>query len=184
VKHQPILKTKRLILRPFTLDDALAVQRLAGDKEIADTTINIPHPYPDGAAEEWIGMHTEQFQRGRVVTYAVVLKDSGQLIGAISLTVTSRFDYGEMGYWICRESWNRGYCTEAAQAILEYGFGTLGLNKIFAEHFTRNEASRAVMEKIGMSFEGTLRHHAKRWGRYEDLDVRSILREEYEPFDW
>lgn len=180
MKHQPILKTKRLILRPFTIADAPFVQKLAGDKAIADTTLNIPHPYLDGIAEEWIGTHADNFQNGKIVTYAIVLKATDQFVGAISLTLAGRFDRAEMGYWIGKKYWNRGYCTEAAEAMLEYGFDTLDLNKIFAEHFTRNPASGAVMEKIGMSHEGSLRQHMKKWGRYEDMNVYSILRDEYE----
>jgi len=183
VKVQPIIKTERLILRSFTLADAPIVQKLAGDREIADTTMNIPHPYIDGAAEEWIGMHAERFQTGKVVTYAIVLKKSSQLIGAISLLVLRTFDRAEMGYWVGKDFWNHGYCTEAAAALLKFGFGSLRLNRIFAEHFTRNPASGAVMEKIGMSFEGCLRQHMKKWGKYEDMNVYSILREEFDQGD-
>jgi len=183
MKSQPILKTQRLMLRPFTLADAPIVQKLAGDREIADSTLNIPHPYLDGAAEEWIGMHAEQLEKGRVVTYAIVLRKPDQLIGAMSLTLTQRFDRAEMGYWIGKDFWNRGYCTEAASAIMKFGFDNLKLNRIFAEHLTRNPASGAVMENIGMSFEGCLRLHVKKLGRYEDLNVYSILKEEFDQSD-
>ena len=55
----PILTTERLRLRPFTQEDAAEVRRLAGDRDIADTTLNIPHPYEEEAAERWIGTHAE-----------------------------------------------------------------------------------------------------------------------------
>ena len=57
MSEQPILRTQRLVLRPFVVDDALGVQVLAGAREIADTTLHIPHPYPAGAAEQWIATH-------------------------------------------------------------------------------------------------------------------------------
>jgi RimJ/RimL family protein N-acetyltransferase len=61
MSERPTLKTKRLILRPHTLDDAKELQRLIGDRAIADTTTNIPHPYEDGMAEEWISRPTGDF---------------------------------------------------------------------------------------------------------------------------
>jgi len=66
--HQPELRTDRLTLRPFTLDDAPVVQRLAGDRDIASTTLNIRHPYEDGMPEEWIGTHQGRSERGEAVT--------------------------------------------------------------------------------------------------------------------
>ncbi|MCP3675590.1 MAG: GNAT family N-acetyltransferase, partial [Gammaproteobacteria bacterium] len=61
MKHQPILKTKRLILKPFTIEDSSRVTVLAGDKKIADVTANIPHPYPEGLANEWISTHSQKW---------------------------------------------------------------------------------------------------------------------------
>ena len=63
---------------------------------------------------------------------------------------------------------------------MRYGFEELGLNRIFATHFPRNAASGRVLEKVGMSVEGTLRQHWKKWGVFEDVIMYSILREEYE----
>ena len=80
------LTTDRLLLRPFTLSDAPTVQRLAGDRDIASTTLNIPYPYEDGMAEEWIKKHSEQFEQREEVTFAITLRQDKALIGAISLT--------------------------------------------------------------------------------------------------
>jgi hypothetical protein len=81
----PGLTTERLLLRPFSLSDAKDVQRLAGDRSIADTTFNIPHPYEDGQAEQWISRHTEFFDKGTGNHFAITAKTDGLLIGAISL---------------------------------------------------------------------------------------------------
>jgi ribosomal-protein-alanine N-acetyltransferase len=175
----PTLSSTRLTLRPFTMNDAPDAQRLAGDREIADTTINIPHPYPDGAAEKWISTHQEAFDKTGSATWAVTLKESGQLIGAISLTVDNNFDRAEIGYWIAKTFWGQGYCTEAARAVLDYGFMQAGLNRIFAWYLTRNPASGKVMQKIGMKPEGCLRQHIKKWDKYEDLQHYGILKSEY-----
>jgi len=177
---QPTLKTKRLILCPFALADAEATQRLAGDRAIADTTVNIPHPYANGMAEAWIGTHRKGYERGEAVYFAVLRREDKALIGAISLEqVDSRHGHAELGYWIGRPYWNHGYCTEAAAAMLQYGFSELNLYRIFATHFVRNQASGRVMQKLGMVKEGRLRGHVKKWEGHEDLVLYGILKHDY-----
>lgn len=177
---QPSLKTERLILRPFEISDAPRVQLLAGEKEIADTTLNIPHPYEDGMAEQWIGTHKEGFEKGEQATFAIILKESNQLIGAIGLVFNRRFNRAELGYWIAKDFWNQGYGTSAAKRVLEYGFMERKLNKIFASHLRRNPASGRIMKKIGMKKEGELREHVLRWNKYEDLIVYGITQKEWQ----
>lgn len=175
----PTIETSRLKLRPFVVEDAAAIQRLAGALEIADTTLNIPHPYEDGIAEDWIGTHREEHEAGTNVVFAVVLRDSMQLIGAVGLTIDRSARKGELGYWIGYPFWSRGFCTEAATAVLDYGFTALGLNRVSARHFARNPASGRVLEKIGMTVEGTARQDVVKWGKYEDMVLYGILRSEW-----
>lgn len=177
---QPVLRTERLILRPFTVADAPIVQRLAGDREIFDTTLNIPHPYTDGLAEAWIATHPAEFGNGKSATFAIVRRQDGLLIGAIGLTIRSEHKRAEIGYWIGRPYWNNGYCTEAARALLRYGFHELGLNRVHANHFKRNPASGKVMRNIGMQYEGCRREHVVKDSVAEDLEEYAILREEFD----
>jgi RimJ/RimL family protein N-acetyltransferase len=175
----PTLTTERLLLRPFSMDDAPAVKDLAGEYEIAATTATIPHPYEDGMAEAWIGTHQEAFEKGEAVSLAIALRSGGQLLGAIGLGINQANSLAEMGYWIGKPYWNRGYCTEAAGAVLEYAFSELGLNRVQARHMTKNPASGRVMQKIGMQYEGRLRQQIKRWDAFEDAEMYAILREDY-----
>ncbi|UCD75206.1 MAG: GNAT family N-acetyltransferase [Phycisphaerales bacterium] len=177
---QPTIQTERLILRPFTTDDAADCQRLAGDKDIAATTILIPHPYPDGAAEEWIATHQETFEKGEAVIFAITLRDGGDFIGAVGLTITARHHHAELGYWVGKPYWSQGYCTEAARAMLDYAFNTLNLNRVHAHHFASNAASGKVMEKIGMQYEGLCREHILKWGGYVDIRLYGILKTDYD----
>ena len=85
----------------------------------------------------------------------------------------------ELGYWIGYPYWNQGYCTEAAQVVLVYGFSILGLNRIHGRCLKRNPASGRVMEKIGMVQEGCLRAHDKKWEQFEDLVLYGILKSEW-----
>jgi len=177
---QPALHTERLILRPFRPEDAPAVQRLAGDPAIASTTTNIPHPYEDGLAEQWISNHAARYEAGECATFAITLRESGELIGAIGLEISREHRRAELGYWVGVPWWNQGYCTEAARALVAYGFRELSLHRIYAMHFRRNPASGKVMRKIGMRHEGSLRQHVSKWGTFEDVEVYGILREEFE----
>jgi ribosomal-protein-alanine N-acetyltransferase len=176
---QPTLKTERLILRPFTLKDAPRVQELAGAPEIAATTLNIPHPYDDGVAEQWIAMHKENFEQGKLAAFAMVLAGKNELIGSISLVINKNHDFAELGYWVGVPYWNKGYCTEAAREMLRFGFEKLGLNRIHARHVPENPSSGRVMEKIGMTYEGTNRQYMKKHGIYKDLKLYAILRSEF-----
>lgn len=176
---QPVLKSARLWLRPFDLSDAPAVRALAGDERVAATTLNIPHPYEDGVAEAWILTHRQLYAAGIVVSFAMVVKETRELVGAIGLRLEARHQRAELGYWVGVPFWNRGFCTEAARVILEYAFGVLEIHRVHATHFTRNPASGAVMRKLGMSHEGHMRQHILKQGVFEDLETYAILRSEY-----
>lgn len=181
VSNHPTLPTARLLLRPFALADAPEVRRLAGDREVAATTLRIPHPYPEGAAEEWIAAQKALFDDHKEINFAVVLRAGQALLGAIGLMLRTDDSKAELGYWIGRPYWGQGFCTEAARAIVRYGFEDLGLNRIYAHHMAHNPASGRVMEKLGMTREGRLRQHVAKWGRFEDVVAYGILREEYPP---
>jgi ribosomal-protein-alanine N-acetyltransferase len=176
----PSLETTRLILRSFILEDAPEVQKLAGNKEIASTTLHIPHPYENGMAEEWISKHQEEYEKGEQITFAIVHRDEKYLIGAIGLSgFSEEHETAEVGYWIGKPYWNQGFCTEATAAVLKYAFNELKLNRVHARHFKRNPASGRVMQKVGMKYEGCLRQHFKKWENFEDSEMYGILREEF-----
>ena len=175
-RELPRLRTERLILRPLTVADAKRVQLLAGAREIASTTLSIPYPYEDGVAEKWIASHQENFEQNKGLDLAITLPATGAVIGAIGFgSINTDHQRAELGYWIGQEWWNKGYCTEAARQIIRFGFEQLRLNRIVAHHFARNPASGRVMQKIGMTHEGTLRQHVKKWDKFEDLLCYGIL---------
>lgn len=178
---QPTLHTRRLLLRPFAPEDAPALARLAGDAEIAANTLTIPHPYALSEAETWIAGHPDRWARGVAATFAIVLREAGELAGAIGLMLDPPHAKAELGYWVGKPFWGAGYCTEAARAVVELGFRELGLNRVHAHHFARNPASGRVMQKIGMRHEGRLRQHVRKDGVFEDLEAYGILREELRP---
>jgi RimJ/RimL family protein N-acetyltransferase len=175
----PTLETERLVLRPFCHHDAADVTRMAGDRSVAAMTSNIPHPYEDGMAVEWISRHASEFEKEEGVAFAITLKPDGMLVGAISLMGMCKEHQAELGYWIGQSYWGLGYCTEAAHEVLRYAFDVLRLSRVHAGHFAQNPASGRVQQKIGMRREGCRRHHVKKWGHLVDLELYGILEEEW-----
>lgn len=178
--RQGELHTPRLRLRPFEATDIEGIRALANDVEVARNTLNLPHPYEVDHARDWIASQPGQLEREEAVTYAVTLREGGALIGAVGLILEIENDRAELGYWIGRDQWGRGYATEAARAVVAWGFGTLGLHRIHASHFPRNPASGRVLRKLGMRHEGRLREHVRKWGEYVDLERFGILSREFD----
>ena len=166
-----------ITLRPFGLRDAPRVQLLAGEREVAAMTALIPHPYPDGAAEAWIAGQAPEQAAGRQYTYAVTSSDDGTLVGAIGLLPVAT-EHGNLGFWIGRPYWGRGYATAAARAVIALAFGLLDIDALTAAHLTRNPASGRVMEKCGMSLLGTEKRNHR--GVQEEFCVRGITRDDWE----
>lgn len=175
----PTLMTPRLVLRPYRVADAEEVARLAGHEKIAATTSNIPHPYSVDAAVEWINSQTEKNQSGTSVNLRISLRDTDGQVGGIGLVLHPSHHRAELGYWIAVPHWNNGYATEASAAMLDYGFNTLNLNRIYAMYFAENVASGRVMQKLGMTHEGCMRKHTLKDGRFLDVERYGILRDEW-----
>ena len=173
------LETARLRLRPFVLADAADVQRLAGDRAIADTTLNVPHPYADGLAEAWITGLSAPLAAGTALTFAITDRADGALLGAIGLHHIVAGHRAEIGYWIAKFAWGRGYCTEAATEVIRHAFTALGLLRVHSHHLSRNPASGRVLQKLGMHHEGRLRGHVRKWGREEDVELYGMLVDEW-----
>jgi RimJ/RimL family protein N-acetyltransferase len=166
----PVIKTKRLILKPFTLADASSVRNLAAEWEVTSSTLLMP-----GVAEEWIDTHKAKLKKGNFI-FAITHKTGGCLIGCIEIRLNKEFENAELGYWIGKPFWNHGYCTEAALSIVKFGFESLKLNRFYAYHISRNTASGKVLTNIGMKHEGCLRQHSNKWGRLENYEVYGVSR--------
>ncbi len=173
------LETDRLLLRILRQTDAPRIQLLAGHALVAATTSNIPHPYPDGAAEEFIQHVQQQYKQKTGYTFAITHKDTGLLMGVIGLGFDAANLHGEMGYWIGVDYWGNGIATEAAKRVIEFAFEALAMHRVYAGCFMNNPASGRVQEKAGMQLEGIWREHYKKNGIYIDVAYRSILQQEY-----
>ena len=174
------LETPRLLLRPFHASDIPDIVQLLQDPDIAKTTLNIPYPYSEEDARAWLDIQEKERKTGTGYTFAILRKEDQRLIGAIDIRPDLHNWRAEIGYWIGKPFWGRGYATEAAQAIIRFGFEELSLNRIYATHFADNPASGRVMQKVGMVYEGTMRQYTFKNHRFQDHALYAILREDWE----
>ncbi len=171
----PTLETERLTLRAFQLEDAREFERLIAPKEVTDGTLSFPHPVPVGWGVERINRMVERLESGKHVEFAIVTRATGELIGGIGMDITARHKRGSLGYWLGTDFWAKGYATEAAREVLNYGFHTLELHRIEAGHYPRNAASGRVLEKIGMQREGYMRGDLLKGNVFEDTILYAKL---------
>ncbi len=172
----PVIQTERLLLRLFSPEDAAELELYADDEDILATTSASEVP-GSGMVGEWIDVRLERYEKKQGIDFAVVHRKSHKIIGAIGLGVEYAKDESmQLGYWIGKEYWNQGYCTEAAKRVLKYGFEVLGLHRIFSRHFASNPASGRVLQKIGMKYEGTLREAYKHQDKFEDIVCYGLLK--------
>jgi len=180
MSQQPILETQRLRLPPIALSDAVAVQQAASLREIADTMISIPHPYPEGEAERYIAEQIELREQGGSAAFTIERKTDGGFCGVVELRdINEEHSQAELSFWLAAVAWGQGYMSEVVQVVLEYGFETRGLNRLYAFHMVRNPASGRVLEKNGFEKEGVLRQRIRKWGVLEDVCLWAILAEDW-----
>ncbi|MBO0765256.1 MAG: GNAT family N-acetyltransferase [Hyphomicrobiaceae bacterium] len=134
------IATHRLVLRPFRRSDAKEFTRLAGDWSVASMTSDIPHPLSEGQARGWLKPGR------REVRFAIELE--GRLIGGAGY-YQRRSGTAELGFWLGREWWGRGYATEATRAVVHYGIEVKRLPGFTSSHFVDNNASAGVLRKLG-----------------------------------
>jgi ribosomal-protein-alanine N-acetyltransferase len=178
---RPIITTDRLQLRPFTLADAANVQQLAGDERVGRQIPHIPHPYPDGVADDWIGAHEQLAEDGKEFIWAITASGSGDLMGAISLNRAGGPHCAEMGYWIGVPFWGQGYMTEAVRALVDWAFSNTPMVRIQSHHSIVNPTSGRVMQKIGMQRECVMPKRLLLDGEPTDVVHYSVLKENWPP---
>ena len=170
------IRTKRLLLRPFAFKDVNDVQAYASDPEWS-RFLPVPDPYTLKDAEEFVAKNVLR-DPDEGLGFAIEL--SGVVIGGIDLRLEASIAVGSLHYSISRAHWNKGLVTEAAKAVVYKGFEDFELAKIYSWADVENIGSWRVMEKIGMTREGTLRSQGVNRGIRQDYHYYGILRREWE----
>ena len=174
----PTLETERLRLRPFTFDDEAALFALASDPVIARFVRFEAHRTP-AETHAFLELALEHYRRGEPFAWAVVRREDDRLIGSCGfVSRTPKRKSAEIGYWLGKPYWGKGYAVEAARALVRFGFELMGLERVEAKCFLENRAGQHVIEKLGMRFEGTDRSEMIK-GEYPELRVYAIARRDW-----
>ncbi len=177
-KKPEIIETERLLLREFTLDDAADLYKYAKNPNVGPHGGWKPHESIEESREI-----IEDLFLGKYHIWAMVDKESGRVIGSIGYEEdTKRPETGcmELGYAMSEEFWGKGLMTEAAEAVIRYGFKSMGLPMISIYHNPVNHRSRRVIEKSGFHFEGILCRANRIYnGEIRDISCYSLSKEDY-----
>ena len=155
MKDFPQLFTDRLHLRKIHIDDIPLLVKYANNKQVSDHILNIPYPYQEPDAVFRIRYVNEGFKTNSRYVFAIVLKETNEFIGEISLHLDDKKDVAQLAYWIGEPFWKKGFATEAIKAMLAFGFEKLYLYLIFATCDEKNIASIRVLEKNGLQKKGS-----------------------------
>ena len=174
------LETERLILRRFRMEDAQKIfENWASDPEVTRYVIWSTHVdvcVTKTLLETWI----PQYENSDYYNWILCLKDTGEPIGNVNAFSEGSYRQGlTLGYCMGRAWWGQGYMPEAVRAVMGFLFREVGVNRIQADHDTRNLKSGRVMQKCGMQYEGTLRQAVVTNAGPADIAVYSILESEY-----
>lgn len=179
-KPFPMIETPRLLLRKLEKYDSADMYEYSCREETTRYLLWNPHPSIN-YTKSYLNMVQKLYRNGGYYDWAVIERESGKMIGTCGFTrLDERHNLGEIGYVLNRAFWQKGYASEAASAIIEFGFLRLGLNRIEGRYMAENEASRHVMEHCGMTYEGTLRQFMLVRGSYRDIGLCALLRRDYE----
>lgn len=142
--ERPDLATDRLMLRRPNIGDVDAIVNIVGDWDVARRLARVPHPYGPADAHFFL----DQIVPAEWV-WAITLRGSDVLIGAVGLTPDSDAETAELGYWLSNAQWGKGIAMEAARAVVTFGFESLGFSYLTSGYFEDNPASGKVLSKLG-----------------------------------
>jgi ribosomal-protein-alanine N-acetyltransferase len=167
----PEILTSRLRLRALKRDDSRAVGSYAFDPEVAKFM-----PWRPQATELFAAGLVDVFMEPQFLNWAITFPEQDAAVGMVFLHSFSRQHHkAEIAFNLSRAHWRKGLAGEAAAAVLAFAFEELGLNRVEALCMPQNEASRRLLERLGMVYEGTMRRVHHRYDGYHDMELFALI---------
>lgn len=179
-KGNPQLETERLILRKLVSEDVKDIYAYASNDEVSKYMSWDTHKSIEDS-KGFINFVLGKYEKDEAGEWGIVLKETGKLIGSTGCYQYSKQNScAELGYAINRSHWGKGIMPEAVNGVLKFAFEEMGLNRIECYHYVLNEKSGRVMQKVGMTYEGTARGKIYAKGMYCDVKQYAILKKDWE----
>lgn len=166
----------KYLIREFNIDDIAALVRYANDYDVSKfMRDSFPFPYTKENAEQWVTLVINN----KSLLYFAIVNEKELIggIGAITFDDVHRFN-AEVGFWLAKPFWNKGITTNALKTFCNYLFSNYNFNRLTANVFEGNEASRKVLEKAGFTLEGRQRKSVFKENKFIDLYIYGLLKEE------
>lgn len=178
VKEFPVIETNRLILREVSTEDADHMFTYLSDKDVLKHMGLEPFHTVEDVYDE-IGWYQSIYDEGTGIRWGITLKDSGNVIGSCGfLNMKSKHYRAEVGFELSKDYWGKGIANEALEAVVKVGFQHFQLERIEALIEPENVPSQKLVERQGFIREGLLRHYEFTCGKFDDLYIYSILKDE------
>ncbi|MEY9866547.1 ribosomal-protein-alanine N-acetyltransferase [Peribacillus sp. B2I2] len=174
----PLIETRRLILREVTIEDAGDMFKYLSDTDVVKPMGLDPCQTVNDVWDE-IKWYESIFKEGTGIRWGITLKDSGKVIGSCGfLNMVSKHHRAEIGYELSKDHWRKGIASEALEAVVMYGYRHFQLERIEALIEPANSPSQKLVEKQGFRREGLLRHYEYTCGKFDDLYMYSLIKED------
>ncbi len=176
----PSLETERLVLRELKKSDVSDVYEYSANPKTSEYLLWEVHRSLE-YTKEFVDYVISKYKSGDYNDWALIYKTNNKMIGTCGFTkIDQENNVAEIGYVINPNYWNMGIATEAAEAVIDFAFNTMGMNRVEAKFMYGNDASLSVMKKLGMKFEGYHRDMLLVKGKYRTIGYAAILKSEYE----
>ena len=177
-KKFPIIETSRLILREVKEEDAKDMFQYLSDKDVVKHMGLAPFETVNDVWDE-VRWYKSIYEEGTGIRWGITLKDSGKVIGSCGfLNMLTKHYRAEVGYELNKDYWGKGIASEALEAVVKHGYQHFQLERIEALIEPTNHPSQKLVEKLGFKREGLLRHYEYACGKFDDLYMYSILKED------
>jgi RimJ/RimL family protein N-acetyltransferase len=173
----PQLESLRLLLREPQPGDAPALAEGLAEYDVAKFLATAPHPYNEDSAKAFLARVVELRAKGEAYEFAILRKEDGKLIGLCGLHLKGgRY---EIGYWVAKPFWGKGYATEAARKVLAFAFHDLKATDVWAGWYHDNLASGQVLRKLGFQAVGVEKKHSLARGEDVLCNRTQLTREHF-----